>query len=221
MIKRNRYLAATLSLFVLGLGHVYAGKPQRFFIAVLLVHIPILVLGMLGFLSTYKGALTYILLITALIPFGMADSFNICRKPTEKLKWYNKWYCYIGFTIMMVIGLASLRIMRPFLGFEIYKVRAADVPPGIKMNDIIVIDTEGYSKTPPKVGEIVMVCPETQCFASGPYIGRVTREATETSFSYRVGTGPEHIDVSLSKIVGKPTYVLLSKSAGNAGLPIH
>lgn len=221
MLRRNPYIAATLGVLIPGLGHLYVGQFFRIFVAAAIVHIVIAALGALGYLSTYFGGLTYVALLALLIPFGMVDSYMIAkRREASVLKWYNRWYCYIGFIAIPLIAIQGHKLLRePILGFDFSRIKNGAVPPVVGEFDIILVDTRVFKRQLPRVGEIVLVRRQDSGLV---FIGRVTKPSSNATFSYKVGSEHvEHTNVPLNAIVGKPTYVFYSPIPNRAGMQVY
>jgi TM2 domain-containing membrane protein YozV/signal peptidase I len=227
MEKRNSFTATGLGLLFPGLGHLYLARPGRFLVPAVIAAFIIISLGFIGVLSSFYGAITYFALIAFLILFSSIDSFVTARKKEFTPNWYNRWYMY-ALWILLVIVLFFLQtaIRESFLGCGMYRIKIASVPPAIGQDDWVLVDTHAFRDHGPTVGEIVLVRRSDSSSIHGKlygtvYIGRVTTSTNEKVFSYVVGSGGvEHQNVPLSALVGKPTVVFYSKDVHRVGLKL-
>src|SRR5262249_19192607 len=139
------------SLFVPGLGQLYAGKPKR-----AAGWIAIQVLLTISLASTYLRPLGPGLMLA--IPFliliclaGAAEAWRLAaRQPRYLLKPYNRWWVYLALIIGVNLTLYPLRGARAISDTShSYYVPAASMTPAVTVGDYLMADSY-----PPRLAEI-------------------------------------------------------------------
>jgi signal peptidase I len=157
---RKPWLAVLLSVFVIGLGHIYVGKAKKgLFLylgqaAILLVTIPLLIFKT----SIYTYLFALFIGIGYLI-FCAIDVLKIARegKYSYALLKYNKWYIYLACYIMANI------IIQPTVSYYIkensvkaYKIPSGAMLPTLLIGDHILVNRYIYKQNSPSRGDIIV-----------------------------------------------------------------
>lgn len=154
---RRPWLAAALTLFVPGLGQLYAGEARRgislalgflaMFAGMLLLKVPRSFLGMILFVLTMLSCLVW----TAW------DAARIARyRPIYTLRPFNRWYLYIVLTIAG--GMLASQIIR-FSPIRTFRLVSSNMEPSIHEGDLFFADLTRYSGgagTAPVRGDVVL-----------------------------------------------------------------
>lgn len=157
---RKPWLAGLLTFFTIGLGHVYAGKPQRGVILFLAKSIMLAIMLPL-FLIGPPLTLLIILIICgfAYFIYCLIDSIKIAKenKFDYQIKKYNKWYIYLT-----CWAVASL-IIQPTIGhlikhniIQAYKIPSGAMIPTLLIGDHILVDKLIYKDNEPQRGDIIV-----------------------------------------------------------------
>lgn len=175
--KRKPIVAALLSLLMPGLGHIYVGELKKGLILVGIGYSVILILGLLGFISTFYGIATLIIFTAGVYVFSIIDSARIAiLKKEYQLLSYNKWYWYLAvFIVISVLANILLAFRGEVLGYQTYRIPAKSMVPTLQIGDFITVDTR-YSQ--PEVGDvIVFLYPNDQLI---PYVKRIAAIGGDT-----------------------------------------
>jgi len=174
--------AATLSLFFIGLGEVYAGS---LFIGASLLLLRTLILVSVPFYSylnphvNNKYAIIISLLLVILVSFISPVIAYIKAREMKLIKWYNKYIFYLSFAAISLIT-TFIAIVVYFSFFCFYKAEADYSPliskgdivlvqkncPLYTYGDLILIPSEPYAI----IGRIIGLPGETVEYSSGRFI---------------------------------------------------
>ena len=178
MIKKRRpIIAALLSLLMPGLGHIYAGELKKGLMLIGIEYSIILILGSLGFISTFHGIATLIIFTVGVYIFSIIDSARIAIPKKEyQLSSYNRWYWYLTIFIVISVVANILFVFRgEVLGYQTYRIPAKSMIPTLQIGDFITVDTR-YSK--PEVGDVVVfLYPKNRLI---PYVKRIAAVGGDT-----------------------------------------
>ena len=156
---RRPCIAALLSFFTIGLGHIYAGEAKKgillyFGQGLFLLLLPIL------FIKPNIFILLFILIASsAYFIFCLINAVRTARKNSDSypLQKFNKWYIYLACFIF-----ANL-VVQPFVGtiirenlIKAYKIPAGSMVPTLLVGDHIIVDRLVYKKNQPKRGDVVV-----------------------------------------------------------------
>jgi len=105
--RRNQWVAGLLSLPLMGLGHIYAGKAKRGLFVFLGLHVlfAFLLILFVFILNIYFLLISAAVFVTYFI-FGVVDAVKIAKQHSTSyaLKWYNRWYFYIALIMLTTIA---------------------------------------------------------------------------------------------------------------------
>lgn len=161
MKKRSGIIAALMSLFVPGLGFLYAGSWR------LAVAIPVLLfflISLSGWARLVLDPTLFISLFFVLLGILLVNviwSFIYARKnsPLELGK-AQKWYIYLLFAVVVFTSQAALKKAEPTLfGFKTYKMVAHAMSATLMPGDYVLADT--WTSTPKRGDIIVFNHPQT------------------------------------------------------------
>ncbi len=157
MQRRRWPVAAALSVVCPGLGHVYVGRALRG-IGVSFGSAAVLVaLGAADLLGEYEGWCAAMLVAVGSYLFLLADAVRVARGEDPVAKWYFRWYGYALALSLFVAQAAATSALRPWLGYLTNVVRGDSMAPTLMPNDSILVDTNEYEDTAPRVGDVVVV----------------------------------------------------------------
>ncbi|HET6232479.1 MAG TPA: signal peptidase I [Longimicrobiaceae bacterium] len=140
------WLAAVMSFFVPGLGHLYAGRGRRG----LLWMAGCWVLGVLGaaiLMRTWPFAVRAALfaVVAACTNAGIVwDAFRSARTATPRRKWYTRWYWLAGYAAAML--LVTQPLVRAFTTRHVassYTIPAASMQPALLPGDYVMAGPRG------------------------------------------------------------------------------
>lgn len=158
---RKPWVAGVLTFVTRGLGHLYAGSPKRGLILFGIEQCLVLTLGLS--IIAYTPDI-YSLLVFAVIGIGFTifcvlDAAAIARKKKDQyeLAKYNRWYAYVGYFIVMSLGIST------FISDSIVKsklVKAYRLPSGamedtLLIGDHVLVDQRKSAREPHR-GDIVI-----------------------------------------------------------------
>lgn len=168
--KRNPWLAGVLTFLALGVGHVYAGAPGRGLALVALYLAGLIAGGLFGLYSTFFGFVALAVFVVVLYLYVIADAARIARNNREYAQaWYNRWYWYVLFGAIVIVGFNLLFAHRgTLLGYESYRLSANSMKPTLRAGDLITVDTR-YTR--PRIGDVVVFASPTH--PSIPYVKRI------------------------------------------------
>lgn len=139
--KRKPWGAVLISFLTTGMGQVYSGFLKRgiifFIIGTILTALTLIALATNFLLTFIAGGVSFIFFIFVLI-----DAYTCAKKqsPDYKLKWYNRWYLYVGIAfILSVINEPADDII-----VEAFKIPAGSMENTILIGDYITVDKAAY-----------------------------------------------------------------------------
>jgi signal peptidase I len=158
---RRPWIAALLSLFVTGLGHLYSGNPKRgcivfgigeFLVLVFAVAFDVIVPNVFFILFAIAVGIVF-------VAFCVSDAVLIAKRKKEKyeLAKYNRWYVYVGYII--AIGLfnyvyAHAVIIPIFI--QAYKLPTGSMEPTLLTGDHLIVNKLIYRTAMPKRGDVIV-----------------------------------------------------------------
>lgn len=173
----NAWIAGLGSLFLPGLGFIYARKDRWAYLGLLSLILPTLILGWTNWIFKPWGAVTY-LILTICIYLSLATisafaAFKKLREP-EKFPWLHGGIYLLVYLVLMNSGTKSF-IRDDIAGFNIYRQTSTSMSPVIKQGDVLLVDTHFYQNSAIKPGDIVSFYPpENQSYAkNSTWIKRV------------------------------------------------
>lgn len=157
---RNRWLTAFLTLFTMGLGHVYCGELKRgiifFILHFIIINLSFLLLKFYPSL-TNLGIVASLLLMFFLV--CLIDALIISKRKlfSYNLKSYNKWYVYIA--IILVFVILPRPLTRSYIKENIAKtfyIPAGSMTPTLLIGDMLLAKMDPISKSNINKGEIII-----------------------------------------------------------------
>jgi len=157
-IPRKPWLAGVLTIFSLGLGHLYTGEAKKgimlFFIAQFLF-----VISFLSFFYAPIGPMIFISLGVVFVIFCIFDAVKLSKehKLFYAVKKYNKWYVYLlycvvaSFLVHPIVEATSKRNIA-----QTYKIPSGAMKPTLQIGDHIIADKLIYKNSEPKRGDVII-----------------------------------------------------------------
>ena len=153
---RRAWLAVLIGLLMPAFGYLWVGAGT---IALLLVGISFIQLGLLyygGIVGIYALAITAV----AIWIFVILDVWRRAKTPFV-LKWYNKWYFYVLFILLIGGGAEALKTYYRANVTEFFKMPSGSSIPTILPGDYIAVDKRHYRDHMVARGDmIVFVSPD-------------------------------------------------------------
>jgi signal peptidase I len=158
---RRPWLAALLTIFQTGLGHLYAGSPKR--------GIGLLVIGQLLFLA-FAISLTVIFPSKAYLYFAagvsvaftllcVVDAIFIAKKKKDHYEpaKYNSWYIYIGYIVIssLLVQLYMSVIVVPYF-VQTFKMPTGSMEPTLLVGDRLLVNKRIYKTVEPRRGDVIV-----------------------------------------------------------------
>ena len=160
--KREPWIAATLSLIMPGLGHIYAGRMDKAIVLIFLLSIcfPVFIVA-LGSEPSFMRALILggMVAATSIIELiAIIDSCYVAqRAPSDYVpKDYNRWYVYILPILIATSGSVVVAFYFKEKCSEAFRVPAWSMYPAIRNNDRILANKMAYIKSDPRRGDVVV-----------------------------------------------------------------
>lgn len=160
--KRNWSIFLLLQFFS-ATGYWYIGRPKRFivFLGVFILTLLIAYHGLWGFLAQPIGMIIFYAVSSFVILFYLVDTlFHAfkCSSYEYHLKWYNKWWFYLGVGLLGFGGnlFISSNHIKDQLSFRNYSIPAGSMKPSLLIGDYIVTNRHTYVANPPQLGDIII-----------------------------------------------------------------
>jgi len=193
---------------------------MRFAPAVLFLFLVVAGLAAMGAFPTFFGMAFYVLTLFGVVAYSFVDpAVQAKRDASFEPRWYNRWYVYLGWIVLVIMVLNVPRLIREsVLGFSAFRVPSAAMHPAIAPKDIILVDTRAYRSRSPGVKEVVVVHSPTNGLM---YVRRVSkldgRTLSLVADSPTPSAGDSLSSVSVSDVLGKVTYVMYSHDFDRIG----
>ncbi|MFH1701321.1 MAG: signal peptidase I [Candidatus Zixiibacteriota bacterium] len=157
MSKRRSWLAGILSIFVPGLGHLYAGKLTRAIIW-FLTFLIIINLIFLLFINADWGKYSVIIPICIFLLTYLCviiDAIICSQRFTVEyqLQAFNRWYIYI--IVIIVYLFANDYLLPAGRNYESLKMPSTSMENSLFIGDYFIVDTTAYKTNPPERNELV------------------------------------------------------------------
>ncbi len=157
-IPRRPWLAGLLTIFSLGLGHLYIGKAKKGIMLFLIGQI-LIVIGFFSFLYAPIGQIIFLSSGLLFVIFCIFDAVKLSKKLklSYALKRYNKWYVYLlyfvaaSFVVQPIVQATSKRNI-----VQAYKIPSVSMKPTLQIGDHIISDKLIYTYSDPKRDDIVI-----------------------------------------------------------------
>jgi signal peptidase I len=153
-------LAFFASVFFVGLGLAYVGKPRLGVAAVAAVYGAVALFSWTRLVvSTPYGCWLVagvLLLIVAATAIGAA--VVAVRSPLVTVNSYNRWFFYLLWILMVfALSLTAYRIRERVFGYGTYRVPSVSMSPTVENGEYFIADTWRYPAHKPAEGEIVVL----------------------------------------------------------------
>ncbi len=155
---RKWWIAALLHILTLGLGQIYNGQAKKgllslgFFVVVLIV----MVLFMMGLpvIAPFNVVLSFLLFLSFYI-YVLKDAVSTARKlgSTYKRKVYNKWYLYVGITL--IPGFVVSPVVKNTIA-EAYRIPSGGMEPTLLVGDYMLANKMTCRFKEPKNGDVIV-----------------------------------------------------------------
>ena len=156
--QRQSWLAALLSLFMPGLGHLYCGKELKaiiLFIGSIIVYNVSLVI--LVYVDSHPvNFIAALILILLYYIYVIKNAVRTARKTSVQFtpSWYNQSYVYLG---LFLIGVFVMSYTIPITGdYRAFKIPTASMEDALMPGDYIIADYNAYSDTDPEPDDIIV-----------------------------------------------------------------
>jgi signal peptidase I len=158
---RRPWIAALLTLWIRGLGHLYAGNPKRgiilfginlFLILVFAVSVDVIAPSIFFLLFAIAVGIAFIV-------FCISDAIAIAKKKKEiyELAKCNRWFVYAGYiaAVALVNYLYTALLIIPFF-IQAYKFPTGSMEPTLLIGDRFIVNKLIYKWTAPAQGDIIV-----------------------------------------------------------------
>jgi len=156
--RRKGWLAALLSLFMPGLGHIYCGKVIK---ALILYIGAIIVLNIaLAILIFYDSNPANVIIPPALVILYYLSVIINARNTAAgistgiKTAWYNRSYVYLG--IFLVGGVLASYLTPVFGDYKSFKIPTPSMEDGLMAGDYLLADYNAYNDQKPEINDIIV-----------------------------------------------------------------
>jgi signal peptidase I len=209
--KPRRWLvAALLALFGFGSGYLYVGRPMRalFAVGTALLFSVVMWPSILGWLIHPARILIPVALALILIIGFPIDAARIAASTgSYTLRWYNRWWLYLGLTI---VGVTIAELQNdPAAGIRrfarSFSFPSVSMEPTLRVGDHVLADMRAFDVQEPARGDIVVFTLPRD--PSATYAKRVVGLPGE---KVQVRNGVLHIDGQAVPTVDAGTYDIVS-----------
>lgn len=157
MRPRKPWLAALLSLWLPGLGQLYAGAWKRAIFLPFAVPLLFWSAAFTGLPKTFPGFLLWLALIPLCYLAVLWDAIRLARVGRDyHLRWFNRWYLYLA------LGLLASWVTLPFALIETLPARSFQIPsqsmePTLQPGDHLLTDVTYWRDHTPARGDLVVL----------------------------------------------------------------
>lgn len=157
-VPRKPWLSVLLTIFSLGLGHLYIGKAKKGIMLFLIFQI-LIILGFFSFFYAPIGPIIFLSLGLLFVIFCIFDAVKLSKKLklSYVVKRYNKWYVYLLYFVVasfVVQPIVQATLKRNIA--QAYKIPSGGMKPTLQIGDHIISDKLIYKYSDPKKGDIVI-----------------------------------------------------------------
>lgn len=152
---RKPWLAGLLSLWLPGLGQLYAGSWKRALLLAFGYPLLLWVLALAGLLKTFAGFVAWLSVIPLYYGWVIWDAVRLARSRRDhRLKPFNRWYLYLGLGLLanLSFGLPD----RPLLPIRTLRIPGQHMEPAILAGDHLVADAHYWRYHTPSRGDLVI-----------------------------------------------------------------
>lgn len=158
---RKSWVAGLLTLFTIGLGHLYSGEAKRGIVLYSFGQGTILTI-FLSLIWLSPNILVFLLAVLCglgFLIFCILDAIRVSRKHklTYKRKKYNRWYVYF---FVLAVNLCFIQpAVESTIKNEIvqaYRIPSGAMKPTLQIGDHIIADKYIYKNAEPKRGDIII-----------------------------------------------------------------
>jgi len=156
--KRQSWLAALLSLFMPGLGHLYCGKALKavflFIGAIVVFNIAMAILIYVDLHPINFIAGVILILLYYIIVIRNAHKTALLSSGQFSPSWYNQSYVYLG---LFLVGVFVMSYTIPVTGdYRAFKIPAASMEDALVPGDFIIADYNAYADTDPAPNDVIV-----------------------------------------------------------------
>jgi signal peptidase I len=157
---RKPWISGILTIFSIGLGHIYTGEVKRgiilFFIGQVLLFVSASFLLLPAIPLNFIAA---ILIILTFVVFCIVDAVRLSKKSklSYELKKYNKWYFYLPFALITIFAIQPIDefVIKKNI-VQAYKIPSGAMKPNLIVGDHILVNKLTYNKVQPNRGDIIV-----------------------------------------------------------------
>ncbi len=160
--RRSAIVALLLSLFGMGAGYLYLGRPKRALALIgwTLASIAVGFHGLGGWLASPLGFATYLMLAFAVLLAMVIDTIFLARRSHGFVpRWFNRVAIYV-LPVIVWIGFSFLTQI-PALGLQrtakTFIVPSGSMEPNLVPGDRFVADMNAYRRGTPRLGDVAIV----------------------------------------------------------------
>lgn len=159
--KRRIWLAALLNILLPGLGYIYCGLVKRslmIYVALLIIFMPFAYLVWFAINRPFN-ILLFLFAVILIYSFLVIDVILIANKSKAeyRLKFYNKWYYYLGYILICAFVLHPLfKLPVKIFIARAYKHPSGSMEPTLRPGDYIITNNFIYRFQEPKKGDIIV-----------------------------------------------------------------
>ncbi|MDH4099811.1 MAG: signal peptidase I [Nitrospirota bacterium] len=158
---RRPWIAGTITLLAVGLGHLYAGEPKRGLTLLGAELILMLAFSLSVLLLPPTASFLLLAAVGTLIfkIYCVVDASVAARK--KRIGWeltrYNRWFVYVGYVILLSFLLSSLltATIRHFL-VQAFKIPSGAMVSTLLVGDHLLANKYIYRNSEPKRGDIIL-----------------------------------------------------------------
>jgi len=152
---RRPWVAALLTLPLLGLGQLYAGEPRRA-LAVYLGFVGLMIALFWGRIpATFVGLIASLLALLLYVAWVIWDAARIARlKRDYVLKAYNRWYLYIA--VILIVGSVPWSPVLARAPIKSFEIPSGSMKPSLLVGDYLYADMTYYRSAKPERGDLIV-----------------------------------------------------------------
>lgn len=156
MKQRKPFVALFASLVIPGLGQLYNGDLNKFFVMYAISLSIDIWLLFTSILFTTFGLIIGIITHLSYRIFVAFEAFTKTQSiKSNPLKSFNRWYIYIGI-IVMSFFVVTILIATSKQNIETFAVRSGSMKPTLFIDDCMVANKKYFNKNAPKAGDIIV-----------------------------------------------------------------
>lgn len=144
--KRSAIISVLANLIAPPFGHIYVGSPLRGLAIIAIGFGALLLFGWLGASSAlWSFYLVQAFYLIVVITLSIDGAILARQRKNYELKFYNKWYVYIPFVLVILFLLGIFMAQRgKTVGFDNHRNVSMNMAPSLETGDFIATDTRDY-----------------------------------------------------------------------------